>query len=232
MICLVTSTEYEAEALLTEVEIAETEKEGQFTLHLCKYKGNWFLLLLAGYGTLNMGLAIGYAISRYEVTTFIGFGDCASLDASIAPIDSLVILTTSMETDVDFEPLGYPEVVVPGMDRGSYTANPRLVSKLRVFLEKEKKEIRLGTIGSVQQFIVDEEMAQQMKERYHINYVDNESGPIGQAASSLGVPFVLLKGVSNYADGNAVSEYENCATRVNRACSQMIFGFLVTLLEE
>ncbi len=66
-----------------------------------------------------MGFAMGYAISRYEVTTIIGFGDCASLDASIAPIDSLVILTTAMEVDVDFVPLGYPEVVVPGMDRYS-----------------------------------------------------------------------------------------------------------------
>lgn len=230
MICLVTSTAYEAEYLLTQIKKKETVVEGQITLYVCEYEGISFLLLLTGYGRLNAGLGIGYAMAKYEITTLIGFGDCAALDTTKECIGMVVLLSTMLEYDVDFSPLGYPETVIPGMDRGTYTSNQRLLGKAQRICKEAAISFCHGSIASTDKFIANQGMAERIGRSFRVDYVDNESGAYGQAASSLGIPFLVIKGVSNYADGNAVTEYESYSKMANQLSCWTVHQLLVELL--
>lgn len=231
MICLITTTEREALYLLTRVHILETMEEGMITLMVCDYKGIKFLLLLTGYGKLNVGLGIGYAMHAFKITTFIGFGNCASLRIKDHEIGSIVILTASLQYDVSFQALGYPEAVVPGMDRGVYIANQNLVKEAQKACGELGYLYGLGTIASSDKFIADDTMRERIRRCFDCQFLDHECGPIGQAATVFQIPHVLVKGISNYADEDGVNDYENCSKLANERASQVVYGLLERLLD-
>lgn len=195
-------------ALLKEQVIdCREESHGHDIWYVGKIGPHEVVISKCGIGKVNSALKTYRIICDWQPELVINSGVAGGVD-SCAPVGTILIADGAGYHDVWCGP-----GTLPGQADGSpavFKPYPRGLS-IAGELQSEDRNIQLGLIASGDMFITKPEEIDKIKHIYSEAIAcDMESASIAQACSEAGIPFMVVRVISDMpGNGNNIEEYQN-----------------------
>ena len=174
-----------------------------------------------GVGKVNAALCVQILCDRFAVTHIVNTGVAGSLSNDL-DIGDLVISNDVMYHDFDCGGFGYPIGKVPGMDTVAFPGNEAMITLAYAAAEAVNPgHTRIGRVASGDQFICDKQVKDRIIANTQALCTEMEGAAIAQTAYRNGVPFVILRAISDKADNSAEMDYPTFETIAAHRCAQV-----------
>ena len=166
------------------------------------------VVVRSGIGKVNAAICTQILADVYEVDAVINTGIAGSLNADIN-IGDIVLSTDALEHDMDAVAFGYPVGQIPRMDTLSFVADERLRKVAKTTCERVNPEVAVfeGRVVSGDQFISDKAKKEWLIENFAGYCTEMEGAAIAHAAYLNGIPFLIIRAISDKADDSASVDY-------------------------
>lgn len=226
---IIGAMELEIEALkdqLTDVRL--TERAG---MTFCEglLRGAPAVVVRCGIGKVNAGLCVQILADLFDVTHVINTGVAGSLDAQM-DIGDIVISSDALYHDVDVTATGYPLGVMPGLGMLAFPADAQLIRAAGAACARACPDVRakVGRVVSGDQFIADKARKESITRAFEGLCTEMEGAAIAHAAMVNGLPFVIIRAISDKADDSAQVDYPTferaAAKRSARLVEELVAG--------
>lgn len=170
--------------------------------------GQQVVLVRSGIGKVNAGICTQILADVFQVNAVINTGIAGSLKVEIN-IGDIVLSTDTMQHDVDAREFGYEIGQVPRMDTRTFPADDRLRETALQVCRKVNPEIQVfeGRVASGDQFVADKETKEKIIANTQAYCTEMEGAAIGQAAYLNGIPYLVIRAISDKADDSAHMDY-------------------------
>ena len=183
------------------------------------------VLVKCGIGKVNAAIGTQILCDLFGVTHIVNTGIAGSLCAQ-QDIGDMVVSSDVWHHDFDCVAFGYPMCKIPGMPQ-SFPADEKLIALAKNAAEQTGSTVRIGRIASGDQFVADPLLKEQIISRTQALCTEMEGAAIAQTAYRNGVPFVILRCISDKADSSAEMDYPSFEALAAKRCAQV-----TTLLAE
>ena len=222
--------EQEVETLLSVMEDKESTTRGGCVFHAGKLEGLDAVVVQCGIGKVNAALSVQILCDCYGVTHLVNTGIAGSLDATL-DIGDLVVSEEAQYHDFDCCAFGYPMGQVPGSPV-SYPADPDLQRLAFAAAQAvHPGHCRLGKIASGDQFVADRGTKQRIIQVTGAVCTEMEGAAIAHAAYKNGLPFAILRAISDKADDSADMDYPTFERQAAHRCAE-VTRHLARMLKE
>lgn len=171
------------------------------------------VVLKCGIGKVAAAIGAQVLCDLYHVTALINTGVAGGLHPALA-VGDFVLGTSAVQHDFDVTALGYVRgYMCTGGDNQKptvFTADKALAAQFRAAaapLLGESKVIE-GPIATGDLFVDSSEVKQQLIRQFGAAAAEMEGGAIAQTATANGVPFLLVRAISDLAEHQANISYE------------------------
>ena len=220
----------EVETLLSHLENCNSAEIAGSTFYEGTLCGLEAVVVQCGIGKVNAALCVQILCDRYAVTHVVNTGIAGSLCAEL-DIGDLVISRDAMYHDVDVRAFGYPMGKVPGMPE-QFEADTRLVKLAYNAAESvHSGHVRLGRIASGDQFVCEKALKEHIIRITGALCTEMEGAAIAHAAYRNGIPFVIIRAISDKADDSAEMDYPTFETQAAHHCAAVTMRFAQMLLK-
>ena len=179
------------------------------------------VVVQCGVGKVNAALCAQILISVYGVTHIVNTGIAGSLCADL-DIGDLVVSRDAIHHDFDLRFWDRPIGQVPGMDVIAFPADQGLIDAAFAAAEAENPgHNRIGRVASGDQFICSKAQKQSIIENTQGICAEMEGASIAHTAYRNGVPFVIIRAISDKADDSAQMDYPTFEAIAARRCAQV-----------
>ena len=171
-------------------------------------EGKKVVVVQSGIGKVNAGMCTQILADLFQVEAVINTGIAGSLNNDIN-IGDIVLSTDVRHHDMDATGFGYPKGQIPQMKEFSFQADEGLRKIARDVCEEVNPEIQVfeGRIASGDQFVCDQGVKDNIVKEFSAYAVEMEGAAIGQAAALNGIPFLIIRAISDKADNSANMDY-------------------------
>lgn len=170
--------------------------------------GKEVVIVKSGVGKINAAVCSQILIDVFGVDLLINAGVAGSLRNEIN-IGDVVIAKDVANHDMDATGFGHPIGEVPNMDKTFFEANEKLVAKAKEVCNKANPDIQAfeGRILSGDQFISDRTKKDWLVKTFDGYCTEMEGVSIGQTAYLNDVDYLVVRAISDKADGSADIDY-------------------------
>jgi len=172
------------------------------------------VVVRSGVGKVNAAICAQILVDDYHVDRIVNTGIAGSLRAEI-DIGDIVVSVDALQHDMDATGFGYAPGVIPQMDCSVFQADERLIDLAKECCARVNPDIRVfaGRVVSGDQFISDKEKKRQLIAGFDGYCTEMEGAAIAQAAYLNGVPFLIIRAISDKADDSARMSYDEFEAR-------------------
>lgn len=211
----------EVETLVSSMENAAPKTIAGSLFYEGTLEGLPCVVVQCGVGKVNAALCAQILCTAYGVTHLVNTGIAGSLCADL-DIADLLVSRDAMYHDFDCVHFGYPYGKVPGMDTVAFPADETLMAYAFQAAETVNPgHTKIGRVASGDQFVADKEKKAFIIEKTQALCTEMEGAAIAQTACRNGVPFVILRAISDKADDSAEMDYPSFETLSAHRCAQM-----------
>ena len=199
-------------------EMTAVTKAGM-TFYEGKLEGLPVVVVQCGVGKINAAMCTQILIDCFAVTHVVNTGIAGSLDAELDICD-LVISKDAIHHDFDLHFWGRPIGQVPGMDVTAFPADEGLMAVAMAAAEQiHPGHVKTGRVASGDQFICSKEQKEQIIQNTQGICAEMEGASIAHTAYRNGVPFVIIRAISDKADGSAEMDYPTFEALAAQRCA-------------
>ena len=227
MLAIIGAMDEEIELLLGELQGREDLTLPGATLHRGVLDGVPVLLTRGGIGKVNAALTTAHLLGQ-GATSVIFTGVAGGVHPELR-VGDIVVSTDLVQHDVDVTALGYDLGTLPG-EPATWTADARLRA-LAVAAAGDVGGVRVieGRVASGDQFIASREGVGRLWKNFGAACAEMEGAAVAQVCAKAGVPFVVIRSVSDTADHDAQVDYRTFMPLVARHAKQVVRGMLERL---
>lgn len=179
------------------------------------------VVVQCGVGKVNAALCAQILISVYGVTHIVNTGIAGSLCAEL-DIGDLVISEDAIHHDFDLRFWGRPVGQVPGFEVTAFPADGKMVSHALAAAESVNPgHTKIGRVASGDQFICSKEQKEKIIADTQAVCAEMEGAAIAHTAYRNGVPFVIIRAISDKADNSAEMDYPVFEAIAARRCARV-----------
>lgn len=200
----------EVEALVASLSEGHEVRRGPFTLHAGRLEGRRVIVAKCGIGKVNAA-ALTQSLLAEGVAAVVFTGVAGATEPGLA-VGDVVVSTDAVQHDVDVTALGYALAEVPG-DGVAWQADPELVAAaVRAAREVAAEagsgaSVREGRVASGDRFIASAERAAWLRDVLGAACAEMEGAAVAQICHKWGVPFVIVRSISDTADHDAHTDF-------------------------
>lgn len=205
---IIGAMEEEVEALRERLVRPQRLTRASMDFYSGTLEGHEVVIVRSGIGKVNAGICTQILADVFQVDAVINTGIAGSLDARI-DIGDIVISTDTVQHDMDATGFGYDPGVIPRMETSFFKADNRLVEAAEAACREAVPDVNVftGRIMSGDQFVSDRETKNRISSRFDGLCTEMEGAAIAQAAWLNGIPFVIIRAISDKADDSATVDY-------------------------
>lgn len=220
---IIGAMELEVEALKEKMEQVTVTKKALMEFHQGILNGKEVVVVRSGIGKVNAGVCTQILVDDFGIDAVINTGIAGSLKAEIN-IGDIVVSTDALQHDMDATQFGYPKGQIPQMDVFSFTADERLRKIAVEVCKNEIPEIGVyeGRVVSGDQFVASAEVKERIIRDFAGYCTEMEGAAIAQAAYLNGIPFVILRAISDKADNSASMDYPTFEKAAAAHCVRLV----------
>lgn len=189
------------------------------------------VVVQCGVGKVNAALCAQILCDCYQVTHLVNTGIAGSLNAQL-DIGDLVISTDAMYHDFDCTPAGYTMGQVPGMDVTAFPGDEEMIRLAWTAAQMvHPGHIRKGRVATGDQFVARKHQKETIISVTGGLCTEMEGAAIAQTAYRNGIPFVVLRAISDKADDSARMDYPTFERMAAHRCAEVTSLLAKQLLE-
>ena len=178
------------------------------------------VVVQCGVGKVNAALCVQALCDCFGVTHLVNTGVAGSLDATL-DIGDFVISCDAVYHDFDCTALGYSVGQVPGLAVKAFPADTKLM-ELALSAAKDYGQACVGRVASGDQFVCQREQKQKIIENTGAICTEMEGAAIAHTAWRNGVPFVVIRAISDKADDSAEMDYPTFEAIAAIRCAEVV----------
>ena len=218
---IIGAMQVEVETLVGQMESCRTSEKAGSVFYCGVLGGLNAVVVQCGVGKVNAALCAQILCDCFDVTHIVNTGVAGSLDAAL-DIGDLVVSRDAMHHDFDCCKLGYARGQVPGLEALAFPADDALVQCAFAAAEQVNPgHTRIGRVASGDQFISSGEQKAQIIACTQALCTEMEGAGIAQTAYRNGVPYVILRAISDKADDSSEMDYPTCEKIAAHRCAQV-----------
>lgn len=218
----------ELKLLVEHLEMAEKHQRLGHVYYTGRIKHHEVVLVESGIGKVMSAMSVAVLVNDFEVTAVINTGSAGAV-ASGLEIGDVVVADRLVYHDVDVTAFGY--------DYGQmarqplyYEASRYLVEEMKAVLEKTQQTSRVGLIATGDSFIAGQDKIDQIKAHFpDVLAVEMEGAAIAQAAHSLGLPFMVIRAMSDTASHDANITFDEFILEAGKRSAETLIQLLNNL---
>ena len=221
----------EVETLLARMENKRELSKAGSTFYDGILEGLPVVIVQCGVGKVNAAMCAQILCDCYGVTHIVNTGVAGSLCAEL-DIGDLVVSQDAMYHDFDCNFVGYPTGQVPGMDVLAFPADEKLLAY--AFAAADAVHIghaRIGRVASGDQFICTQAQKDKIIADTNALCTEMEGAAIAHTAYRNGIPFVILRAISDKADNSAEMDYPTFEEIAAHRCAEVTMNLAKALRE-
>ncbi|WP_209979034.1 5'-methylthioadenosine/adenosylhomocysteine nucleosidase [Paenibacillus eucommiae] len=202
-IALIGAMNEEIELLLQHMEHTKPSSKAGIAFYEGTFLGREVVVCKTGVGKVNAAITTQILIDQYGVDSVIFTGVAGALDPQLN-IGDIVISDECMQHDMDVTALGFNKGIIPYADKSIFAADVKLV-ELAVASGNElfSERVKRGRILSGDQFIANRDVVADLHQHLGGVCVEMEGAAVAQVCSINEIPFVIIRSMSDKADGSA-----------------------------
>ena len=179
------------------------------------------VVVQCGVGKINAAMCTQILIDCFGVTHIVNTGIAGSLCADL-DIGDLVISRDAIHHDFDLRFWGRPVGQVPGMDVIAFPADAGMMEAAFTAAEAENPgHTTIGRVASGDQFICSKEQKEKIIADTSALCAEMEGASIAHTAYRNGVPFVIVRAISDKADDSAEMDYPTFEAIAAQRCANV-----------
>lgn len=178
-------------------------------------------------GKVNAALCTQAMIDRFSPDSIINVGVGCSLSPEVV-IKNVVIASDVCEYDIDITALGEPRGFINGLNMTKVPTDTALSDALARAAINCGERIHRGTVASGDTFIAGEELKHFLKTDFGAICGEMEGGAIGHTCAANGIPFAVLRSISDGGDENALMDYPTFKNIAAKLSTSIILEYIAT----
>ena len=208
MIGIIGAMDEEVAKIVEVMEIERQEDKACMSFKAGKLNGKDVVVVRSGIGKVNAGMCSQILADRFHISAIVNTGIAGSLRAEIN-IGDIVVSTDAVQHDMDASGFGYRIGQIPRVDTFAFEADEKLRELAIECNQKVNPEIQAfpGRVVSGDQFISDKAKKEWLIEQFSASCTEMEGAAIAQAAYLNGIPFLIIRAISDKADDSATMDY-------------------------
>ncbi len=220
---IIGAMDVEVETLIQATDISEIRTVTGMDYYVGSMNGKNVVIVKCGMGKVNAGICTQMLITEFNVDCVINTGVAGSLDNRLN-IEDMVISKDVVQHDFDVSPIGYQKGEIPYTGLYAFEANDHLIAMASKAIEECAPEINYleGRVCTGDQFIATAEQKEKIVSTFGGLCCEMEGGAIGQVCYLNDTPFVILRAVSDKADGSDTEDYSEFERKAAIRCASIV----------
>ncbi|HEM3684026.1 TPA: 5'-methylthioadenosine/adenosylhomocysteine nucleosidase [Streptococcus suis] len=183
------------------------------------------VLVQSGIGKVMSAMSVAILADRFAVDAIVNTGSAGAVADGIA-IGDVVVATHLAYHDVDVTAFGYAYGQMAGQEL-YYPADQALLEKLTSVLAEQEMTSHQGLIVTGDSFIAGQDKITEIKNHFPaVLAVEMEGAAIAQAAVNTGKPFLVIRAMSDTAQGDANITFDEFIIQAGERSAQTLIAFL------
>ena len=215
--------------------LVEALKNGEKHLRLGKvyYTGSIghheVVLVESGIGKVMSAMSVAVLANDFKVEAIINTGSAGALAPGIA-VGDIVLADKLAYHDVDVTAFGYQYGQMASQPL-YFESSRYFVSEMKKVLEEEATATHVGLITTGDSFIASEEKVARIREHFpEVLAVEMEGAAIAQATHSIGLPFMVIRAMSDTASHDANVTFDEFILEAGKRSAETLIQFLKELV--
>ena len=232
---IISAMDNEIDILLDKAEIDRVDMVADMEYHVGKLRGVPVIISRAGIGKINAATGITTMLNNYPIAKVIFTGIAGGIADETKVLDE-VIATNLVEHDYGI------------LSNDAFTwrsGDPGFGNETGVYYDCDNQLVELaynsavevlgenhvfkGTVASGDQFVSSSEYVKKLKDDYNAYACEMEGVAIAVVCTKYKKPFVVLRTLSDKADGNAHESYENFGDHAGDNSSRIVLKMFESL---
>lgn len=205
---IIGAMEVEVAILKEKMEDVRIIKKASMDFYEGILAGKKAVVVRSGIGKVNAGICAQILADVFSVDAIINTGIAGSLNKNIN-IGDIVLSTDVVQHDMDATGFGYRKGQIPQMPVFFFNADDNLRRFAAEVCKEVNPDIQVfeGRIASGDQFVCDQDVKNRIVSEFSAYATEMEGAAIGQAAYLNEIPFLVVRAISDKADGSAQMDY-------------------------
>ena len=227
MVGIIGAMDEEVSQIADVMDITETYEKASMTFKRGTINGKDVVVVRSGIGKVNAAVCTQLLVDKFNVDYVINTGIAGSLNADI-DIADIVLSRDVLHHDMDATGFGYDMGVIPRMETSVFQADGELIALAEKVCREVNPEIDVfcGRVVSGDQFISDRATKEQLTEMFDGYCTEMEGAAIAQAAYLNKVPYLVIRAISDKADGSAEMDYGEFEMKAIEHTVRLVTGML------
>ena len=235
---IIGASDAEVGALIAALEAHETHAVGGVTCHSGKLGGHRVVVVNCGVGKVCAAMCAQLLIDRFAVDGIVNTGVAGGLADGLA-VGDLVIADNAVQHDFDITAFGHPRGYIPARGDGEnvvsvWPTDPALTAAFRAAAEDVRAReggfaCHGGRIVSGDVFVSGVALKQTLRDDFGAVAAEMEGAAIAQVAYLNGVPFALVRALSDLADGSAADSFDTFEQQTAARSARILLTMLTAI---
>ncbi len=181
------------------------------------------VVVVCGVGKVNAALCVQVLCDRFAVTHIVNTGVAGSLSAEL-DIGDLVISQDAMYHDFNCSVINpnYSIGQVPGLPVRAFPADPEMICAASNAAQSVNPgHCRIGRVASGDQFVCQKDQKEKIISHTGALCTEMEGAAIAHASWKNGIPFVVIRAISDKADDSAQMDYPTFEAIAAKTCASV-----------
>ncbi|WP_194611587.1 5'-methylthioadenosine/adenosylhomocysteine nucleosidase [Clostridium vitabionis] len=208
MLGIIGAMDEEVEGIRQQMTGALVTRTAGMDFYKGKLSGRDAVVVRSGIGKVNAGMCTQILADKFAVDAVVNSGIAGSLSAEI-DIGDIVLATDAVQHDMDATGFGYKRGQIPRVNTFSFAADPELRDLAEACCRRVNPDIQVfrGRVVSGDQFISDRRTKEMLIREFGGICCEMEGAAIAQAAYLNGLPYLIIRAISDKADDSAGMDY-------------------------
>ncbi|MBK5244168.1 MAG: 5'-methylthioadenosine/adenosylhomocysteine nucleosidase [Eubacteriaceae bacterium] len=166
------------------------------------------VVVKSGIGKVNAAICTQILIDLFKAKAIINVGVAGAVHPDLE-VGDIVISEDSCQYDMDARAFGHPWGEIPNMDITFFKADQTLIKLAEKAASDLNVAYRLGRVMTADLGVDSNELKEKLRAEFGGLCVEMEGAAVGQVAFVNQVPYLVIRSISDKADGNLKEDYKN-----------------------
>lgn len=218
----------ELKILVEHLQDVQEIKVLEKTYHQGRLGQHEVVLVQSGIGKVMSAMSVAILSERFAVDVIVNTGSAGAVADGIA-IGDVVVADKLTYHDVDVTAFGYSYGQMAGQEL-FYPTDQNLLKKLMPILERQEIRSHVGLIATGDSFVAGQDKIAAIKNHFpEVLAVEMEGAAIAQAAVNAGKPVLVIRAMSDTAQGDANITFDEFIIQAGERSAHILLALLKEL---
>ena len=206
IIGIIGAMDAEVNGLIRKLDEHKIDSVGGMEFHTGRLLGREVVIARCGVGKVFAAMCCEAMIIRYAPALIVNTGVAGALDKSLRRAD-IVVAEKLCQHDMDTSALGDEKGLISGINKIYFESDGGAIDALMLSGYELGITVKRGVVATGDKFVASDEDRERIVSQFGASACEMEGGAIAHTAFVNNTPFVVIRAISDGADGDSAMDF-------------------------